>query len=61
MTTNHERLMNARLRIADGERLAREVLKDILLPYGEYGLQVCCDEQCRGEVFDPMTEMTPGD
>lgn len=57
----HERLMDARLRIAQGERLARLVLKDILAPYGHQGLEVCCSEEYRGVDYEPMTEMTPGD
>lgn len=59
--TTHERLMDARLRIAQGERLARLVLKDILRPYGVKGLEVCCDEEYRKEDYNPMTEINPND
>lgn len=58
---NYTRLLNARMTIAQGERLARLALKDILAPYGYQGLEVCCSEEYRGVDYEPMTEMSPGD
>ena len=57
---NYTKLLNARMAIAQGERMAREVLKTILLPYGKEGLDISCPD-LRGDHYEPMTEMSPGD